>query len=82
MAAEERSAAACERLATKLGLNMQAYKAYVCDPATDQEIDRRIEWLDEKTYPGLPVIWIENQELLAAQTYAALQAAWQRARRR
>jgi len=27
------------------------------------------------------VIWIENQELLGAQTYASLYAAWQRAER-
>jgi hypothetical protein len=81
LAAEERSPATCEKLAAKLGLDMENYKTYVTDPATDREIDRRVEWLDEKTYPGLPVIWIENQELLGAQTYAALRAAWQRARR-
>jgi hypothetical protein len=79
LAAEERSPASCEKLAAKLGLNMDKYKAYVADPVTDQEIDRRVEWLDEKTYPGLPVIWIENQKLLGAQTSDSLHAAWQRA---
>jgi hypothetical protein len=48
---------------------------------SDEEIDERVAWLDEKEYPGLPVIWIENQGLLGAQTYAALRAAWQRAER-
>ena len=81
LAAEERSPATCEQLAAKLGLNMDKYKAYVAHPATDQEIDRRVEWLDEKTYPGLPMIWIENQELLGVQTFAALYAAWNRAER-
>jgi len=79
LAAEERSPATCERLASTLGLDMAAYKACVADPATDGEINHRVEWLDEKEYPGLPVIWIENQGLLGAQTYAALRAAWQRA---
>jgi predicted DsbA family dithiol-disulfide isomerase len=80
-AAEERSPATCERLASTLGLDMAAYKACVTDPATDAKIDQRVAWLDEKEYPGLPVIWIENQELLGAQTYASLHAAWQRAER-
>jgi hypothetical protein len=60
---------------------MESYNACVADPTTDREIDRRVEWLDEKTYPGLPVIWIENQELLGDQTFAALRAAWRRAER-
>jgi uncharacterized membrane protein len=80
-AAKERSPPTCERLAAKLGLNMESYNACVADPTTDREIDRRVEWLDEKTYPGLPVIWIENQELLGDQTFAALRAAWRRAER-
>ena len=80
-AAEERSPATCEELAKKLGINVESYKKCVTDPATDQEIDRRVEWLDEKTYPGLPVIWIENQELVGAQTLESLHAAWQRAAR-
>jgi predicted DsbA family dithiol-disulfide isomerase len=78
-AAKERSPTTCERLAGNLGLNLDSYNAFVADPATDREIDHRIEWLDEKTCPGLPVIWIENQELAGAQTPAALQAAWRRA---
>jgi hypothetical protein len=49
--------------------------------ATDKKIEERVAWLDEKEYPGLPVIWIENQGLLGTQTYAALRAAWQRAER-
>ncbi|MHB8971020.1 MAG: hypothetical protein ACYC3X_11405 [Pirellulaceae bacterium] len=49
------------------------------DPATDKKIEERVAWLDEKEYPGLPVIWIENQGLLGGQTLASLRAAWQRA---
>ena len=79
LAAEERSPATCERPALTLGLDMAAYNTCVADPATDREIDERVAWLDETEYPGLPVIWIENQGLLGAQTYAALRAAWQRA---
>ncbi len=81
LSAEERSPATCERLASTLGLDMAAYRACVADPATDAKIEERVAWLDEKDYPGLPVIWIENQELLGAQTYASLRAAWQRAER-
>ncbi len=81
LAAEERSPTTCERLASTLGLDMAAYKACVSDPTTDKNIEERVAWLDEKEYPGLPVIWIENQGLLGGQTYAALRAAWQRVER-
>jgi uncharacterized membrane protein/predicted DsbA family dithiol-disulfide isomerase len=81
LAADERSPPTCERLASTLGLDMAAYKACVANPATDERIAQRVAWLDEKEYPGLPVIWIGNQELLGAQTYASLRAAWQRAER-
>ena len=43
--------------------------------------ERRVAWLDGKDYTALPVIWIENQGLLDAQTEAAMRAAWQRAER-
>lgn len=42
----------------------------VADPATDQEIDRKVEWLDEKDYPGLPIVWIEDQGLRAPRPSA------------
>jgi len=46
LAAEERSPATCERLASTLGLDLAAYRACVADPATDREIDRRVEaWM-------------------------------------
>jgi hypothetical protein len=68
-------------LAANLRLNIESYKSCVADAATDREIDRRVASLDEKTYPRLPVIWIENQELLGAQTFDSLHAARQRAER-
>ena len=54
----------------------------IAGPAKDDKTGQRVAWLDEKDYPGLPVIWIENQGLRGAQTYASLRAAWQRAERR
>lgn len=79
LAARERSPATCERLASTLGLDMAAYRACIADPATDKAIEQRVAWLSEKEYPGLPVIWIENQELLGVQPFGALRAAWKRA---
>jgi uncharacterized membrane protein/predicted DsbA family dithiol-disulfide isomerase len=79
LAAQERSPATCERIASELGLNMAVYRACVTDPATDRDIDQRTAWLSEKDYPGLPVIWIESQELLGVQPFSALRAAWKRA---
>jgi hypothetical protein len=42
LAAEERFPATWERLASRLGLDMAAYKACVADPATDREIEQRV----------------------------------------
>ncbi|MHB8970373.1 MAG: DsbA family protein [Pirellulaceae bacterium] len=77
----EQSPATCKRLALTLGLDMAVYQACIAAPATDAGTDRRIQWLNEKDYSGLPGIWIENQGLLGAQTFGSLYATCQRAER-
>lgn len=79
--AEDLGAEACEQLASDLGLDMDKYRACVADPATDEQIDRQVDWLEATGLDGLPLIWIEDQLLLGSQTPASLNAALERVKR-
>lgn len=80
--AKDLTSAGCDQVAQSLPLDMEKYRADVADPATDAAIDTKVAWMDQHTIPGLPVIWVQDQRLVGAQTVDSLRAALGRAERR
>lgn len=69
----------CEKLAERLGLPLDAYRACVADPATGARIDEdRAEFGAAGGY-ALPTIWIDDLELVGSQSRAVLTQALENA---
>jgi uncharacterized membrane protein/predicted DsbA family dithiol-disulfide isomerase len=71
----------CERIAQRLGLSLDAYRACIVDPATTASIERDREEFRASGGKGLPTIWIDGEVLKGAQTSEELAAALDRAAR-
>jgi len=65
----------CERIAQKIGLSVPAYRACVANPATDVRIETdRAEFKAAGGF-ALPTLWIDDGQLVGAQTRETLGAA-------
>lgn len=76
LGAESRRAAA-----ESLRLDMARFRDCTHNPATDERIEERTAWVENSDIQGLPVIWVQDQRLVGAQTPASLLAALARVRR-
>jgi protein-disulfide isomerase/uncharacterized membrane protein len=65
----------CEKLAERVGLELGKYRACVDNPATDERIERDRAVFKEAGGYALPTIWIGDQQLVGAQSAAALSSA-------
>jgi protein-disulfide isomerase len=65
----------CERIAQKIGLSLPAYRACVANPATDVRIETdRAEFKAAGGF-ALPTLWIDDGQLVGAQTRESLATA-------
>lgn len=69
----------CEKLASSLGLPLDAYRTCVKSPATDALIDADKAEFKAAGGFALPTIWIGDTRLIGAQTHEALEQALDRA---
>jgi uncharacterized membrane protein/predicted DsbA family dithiol-disulfide isomerase len=76
---EELTPKGCERIAQRLGLPLDAYRACIADPATNASIERDKAEFRETGGKGLPTIWIDGEVLKGAQSSEELAAALDRA---
>jgi protein-disulfide isomerase len=58
---------ACEKLASKVGVDVEAYRKCVSDPATDDRIHKDGDLFKAAHGHGLPTIWIDEQRVEGAQ---------------
>jgi uncharacterized membrane protein/predicted DsbA family dithiol-disulfide isomerase len=63
----------CEKLAQTVGLSLDAYRACVADPKTDESIEADRAVFKAAGGYALPTIWIDGQQLVGAQLRAALE---------
>jgi predicted DsbA family dithiol-disulfide isomerase/uncharacterized membrane protein len=76
---EELTPQGCERIAQRLGLPLDAYRACIADPATNASIERDRAEFRAAGGRGLPTIWIDGEVLKGAQSSEELAAALDRA---
>jgi protein-disulfide isomerase len=76
---EELTTEGCERIASRLGLSIEAYRACIVDPATDAAIEADRKVFHAAEGEALPTIWVNEQVLVGAQTSEQLAAALDRA---
>ena len=69
----------CEKLASGLGLQSEAYLACVQDPSTQSKIDADIEEFHAAKGAGLPTIWVNDTPLFGEQTQETLEQTVQTA---
>jgi protein-disulfide isomerase len=77
--AEDLSAAGCEAIAESLGLDREAFRACVKDPAIDERIKEETAAFRSTGSRGLPTIWIDSQVFEGAQEPEVLEQAMHRA---
>lgn len=65
----------CEKLASGLGLQSEAYASCVQDPSTQSRIDADIEEFHAAKGAGLPTIWVNDAPLFGEQTQESLDQA-------
>jgi 2-hydroxychromene-2-carboxylate isomerase len=65
----------CQKLASGLGIQSEAYQACVQDPATQSKIDADKEEFHAAKGKGLPTIWVNDTPLLGEQTTETLEDA-------
>jgi uncharacterized membrane protein/predicted DsbA family dithiol-disulfide isomerase len=65
----------CEHIAQQIGLSLPAYRACVANPATDVRIETdRAEFKAAGGF-ALPTLWIDDGQLIGAQTHESLASA-------
>jgi predicted DsbA family dithiol-disulfide isomerase/uncharacterized membrane protein len=79
---EELTPEGCEKLATKLGLDLGRFQACVKDPATNDRIERDKQMFRSGEGHGLPTIWVNRIKLEGAQDRATLEHAIDEAAKR
>lgn len=65
----------CERLAQSVGLSLDAYRACVADPKTDESIESDRAAFKAAGGYALPTIWIDGNALIGAQPTETLEKA-------
>jgi len=65
----------CEKLAQTVGLSLDAYRACVADPKTDERIESDRTVFKAAGGYALPTIWIDGQQFVGSQLRAALEKA-------
>jgi len=63
----------CEKLAQAIGLSLDAYRACVVDPKTDQSIESDRATFKDAGGFALPTIWIDGHALIGAQPREAIE---------
>ena len=71
---EELTPDGCEKLAAKVGLDLERFRACVGDPATQARIDRDRETYRAAKCNGLPTIFVDGVRLEGAQERETLEA--------
>jgi uncharacterized membrane protein/predicted DsbA family dithiol-disulfide isomerase len=79
-AAGDLSADGCRRLAANLDLDLARYDAVVNDPATDARLDATVAWVRPAAPRGLPVLWVQEEQLAGPRSAADLLAALRQAK--
>lgn len=77
--AEDISPEGCEKVAQDLGLDVEAFRACVKDPATDLRIEADTALFRASQGKGLPTLWIGGERLEGGQPKDALENALDRA---
>lgn len=72
---EELTTEGCEKVAQKLGLDVEAFKKCVSDPATESRIEADKADFKAAKGHGLPTIWIDDQKLEGASDRDELKMA-------
>jgi len=72
---DELTTEGCEKIATRLGIDLEGYRACLRDPKTDARIKADSEAFRASGGHGLPTLWINKQKLEGAQDRATLEAA-------
>jgi protein-disulfide isomerase/uncharacterized membrane protein len=80
-AAEDLTAAACERAAARAGISMPQYSKCVTRPDIDSQIDAQIRAVRAAGMRGLPTLWIGDEQLVGRQPDGDVRAAFERAAR-
>jgi len=80
-AAEDLSPVAIERIAERLGIDLERFKACVIDPATEARIERESGLLVPPELEGLPTTYIGSKRLLGVQSAEMVADALERAAR-
>ena len=72
---EELTPEGCEKLAVRVGLSLEPYRACVADPATDALIDADKAEFQAAGGFALPTLWIGEVQIVGAQDKARLEEA-------
>jgi protein-disulfide isomerase/uncharacterized membrane protein len=72
----------CEKIAEKVGLDVDRFRACVKDPATEARIKADAETFRDAKGRGLPMLYIGEQRLVGEQDKESLRAAFDEAFRR
>lgn len=72
---EELTPEGCEKLAEKLGLDVNEFRKCVSDPATTERIEADKAAFKSAKGHGLPTIWVDDQKLEGAQEPEDLKTA-------
>lgn len=74
-AAPDLGEVACEELAAARGVNRDAFRACVADPATDRRIASDTRLLDQVGGDGVPLLYVGRRRLEGSQTQRDLASA-------
>jgi uncharacterized membrane protein/predicted DsbA family dithiol-disulfide isomerase len=72
----------CRELAREVGLSVPAFAACMDDPASEEELDKEMVWMNAASPRGLPAVWVEDQRFDGLQGPEVLRAAILRAESR
>jgi uncharacterized membrane protein len=78
-AADSRTEDQCQKIAEKLGLNIEQYQRSFNDPKAENEPRATIAWARQNK-SGLPMIWVQNQLLQGIPSAEAIQHAIDKAK--
>lgn len=73
-ALDDANAAACERQAARLGLDLERYRGCLHSPDVEAKL-AQARWVESAKVPGLPAIWVGKRRLTGLQTKEQLREA-------
>lgn len=71
----------CEKIAEKVGLDVDRFRACVKDPATEARLKADAEFFKEAKGRGLPMLYVGEQRLVGQQDKESLREAFEKAAR-